>query len=121
MPDAGPAAESDDDDGEWEPSIVETVAKTGEGVEELLETLADHVEWLSESGELETQARKRYRAEIQTLLREDTAALLEEEIDARGGLDAYVDRVIEKETDPYSVADELIAPIEACVRDRRER
>ena len=120
--DAMPDEETDtggDDEG-WEPPIVETVAKTGEGVEEFLETLADHVEWLSESGELETQARKRYQAEIQTLLREDTAALLEEELEARGGLEAYVDRVLKKETDPYSVADELIAPIEACVQDRRK-
>jgi LAO/AO transport system kinase len=120
--DAMPDEETDteDDDEGWEPPIVETVAKTGEGVEEFLETLADHVEWLSESGELETQARKRYQAEIQTLLREDTAALLEEELEARGGLEAYVDRVLKKETDPYSVADELIAPIEACVQDRRK-
>jgi LAO/AO transport system kinase len=120
--DAMPDEETDteDDDEGWEPPIVETVGKTGEGVEEFLETLADHVEWLSESGELETQARKRYQAEIQTLLREDTAALLEEELEARGGLEAYVDRVLKKETDPYSVADELIAPIEACVQDRRK-
>ena len=113
--------ETDTDEGSgWEPQIVETVAKTGAGVEEFLETITEHVTWLTESGELETQAKKRYRAEIQTLLREDTAALLEEELTARGGLDAYLDRVFEKETDPYSIADELIGPIEACVRERRE-
>jgi LAO/AO transport system kinase len=105
----------------WEPRIVETVAKTGEGVEEFLETIAEHAGWLADSGELEAQTRKRYEAEIKTLLREDTAALLEEELAARGGLEAYVDRVLERETDPYSVADELVAPIEDCVRERRER
>ncbi len=103
----------------WEPQIVETIAKSGEGVEAFLETIADHVTWLNESGELETHTRKRYEAEIQTLLREDTAALLEEELKSRGGLSRYVDRVLRKETDPYTVADELIEPIEACVRERR--
>ncbi len=102
----------------WEPTIIETVAKTGEGVEEFLGTIADHVAWLAESGEFDAQARKRYEAEIKTLLREDTAALLEEELEARGGIDAYLDRVLEKETDPYSIADEIIAPVEACVRER---
>ncbi len=111
-PDAG------DDGVGWEPKIVETVAKTGEGVEEFLETIADHVAWLIESGEIDAQSRKRYEAEIKTLLREDTAALLEEELEARGGLEAYLDRVLKKETDPYSVADEIVAPIEACVRER---
>ncbi|WP_299237108.1 methylmalonyl Co-A mutase-associated GTPase MeaB [Natronomonas sp.] len=110
----------DEADPGWEPPIVETVAKNGDGVETFLETIADHAAWLAESGEREAQARERYAAEIETLLREDTASLLEEELDARGGLESYVDRVLRKETDPYSVADELVAPIEACVRDRRE-
>jgi LAO/AO transport system kinase len=111
--------EDEEDDG-WEPAIVETVAKTGEGVDEFLATLADHAEWLVETGELETQERQRYAAEIRTLLREDTASLLAEEIDARGGLDQYVDAVVARETDPYSVADDLIDPLEECVRERRD-
>ena len=121
---AGDEVESDDadeDDGTgWEPRIVETVAKNGDGVEEFLSTITEHVSWLAESGELEAQTRKRYEAEIKTLLREDTAALLEEELAARGGVETYVDRVLERETDPYSVADELVAPIENCFRERRE-
>ncbi|WP_336136847.1 methylmalonyl Co-A mutase-associated GTPase MeaB [Natronomonas amylolytica] len=111
--------EDDDEDG-WEPAIVETVAKTGEGVDEFLATLADHAEWLVETGELEAQERQRYTAEIRTLLREDTASLLAEEIDARGGLEGFVDDLVARETDPYTVADELIEPLEECVRDRRE-
>lgn len=114
------AGSDGDDETGWEPRIVETVAKNGEGVEEFLSAIAEHVAWLVDSGELEAQKRKRYEAEIKTLLREDTAALLEEELAARGGLEAYIDRVLERETDPYSVADELVAPIEDCVRERGE-
>jgi LAO/AO transport system kinase len=115
-----PDEDDDEDDDGWEPAIVETVAKTGEGVDEFLATLADHAEWLVETGELETQERQRYAAEIRTLLREDTASLLAEELDARGGLDQYVDDVVARETDPYSVADDLIDPLEDCVRERRD-
>ena len=110
----------DDRDGGWEPAVVETVAKSGDGVEEFLETIEEHVAWLVESGELESQARQRYEAEIKTLLREDTASLLTEELSARGGLEGYIDRVLRKETDPYTVADELMAPLEDCVAGRRE-
>jgi len=111
-----------DEDGEegWEPTVVETVAKSGDGVEEFLETIEKHVAWLTESGELESQARQRYEAEIKTLLREDTASLLSEELSARGGLEGYIDRVLRKETDPYTVADELVAPLEDCVAGSRE-
>jgi LAO/AO transport system kinase len=112
--------EDEDDDG-WKPAIVETVAKTGEGVEGFLDTIDDHVAWLVESGELEAKTRQRYEAEIKTLLREDTGSLLEDELSARGGLDAYVDRVLKRETDPYTVADELMRPLEDCVAEERER
>ncbi|MFO7925419.1 MAG: methylmalonyl Co-A mutase-associated GTPase MeaB [Halobacteriota archaeon] len=115
----GTIDEEEDDDG-WEPSIVETIAKTGEGVEGFLDTIDEHVAWLVESGELEAQTRQRYEAEIKTLLREDTASLLEEELGARGGIDAYVDRILERETDPYTVADELMAPLEECVAKAQE-
>jgi LAO/AO transport system kinase len=102
-----------------EPPIVETVARTGDGVEEFLEVLADHSRWLERTGEREAQARKRYAAEIRTLLREDGAALVEAELEARGGLDAYVDAVAARETDPYRVADEVLAPLADCVEDER--
>ena len=102
-----------------EPPIVETVARTGDGVEKFLEALADHSRWLDRTGERETQARKRYAAEIRALLREDSAALVEAELEARGGLDAYVDAVAARETDPYRVAEEVLAPLADCVRDER--
>jgi LAO/AO transport system kinase len=118
------ASESGADDGSgddpsWSPHIVETVAKRGDGLAELLSVLDDHREYLVASGRLETKARDRYAAEIRTLLREDTADLLAEEIDARGGIEGFVDRVLDRETDPYAVADELLAPIEECVEEKR--
>ncbi|MEF8908461.1 MAG: methylmalonyl Co-A mutase-associated GTPase MeaB, partial [Haloarculaceae archaeon] len=103
-----------DDDG-WTPPIVETVANRGEGVEDVLEALAGHRTHLEESGEGEEQTRTRYAEEVRTLLREDLNGLLAAEIDRRGGLDAYVDDILAGETDPYSVADELLAPIADCI------
>ncbi len=120
LADSDDGAGDDEDEEGWEPAIVETVAKTGEGVDEFLETIADHVAYLGESGELEAQARQRYEAEIKALLREDTAGLLNDELAARGGLESYIDAVLEKETDPYAVADELMGPLEECVADARD-
>jgi LAO/AO transport system kinase len=105
----------------WKPPIVETVAKSGEGIDDLLAALGDHREFLETSGQLDTIARDRYASEIRTLLREDTAELLTEEIEARGGLEAFVDDVMARESDPYTVADELLGPVEECVRERGDR
>jgi LAO/AO transport system kinase len=112
--------EERDDEDEWTPPVIETVAKTGEGVEGFMEKVEAHGSWLTESGEIEENARERYAAEIRTLLRQDTASLLREEMEARGGIDEYAEAVLRKETDPYSVVDEILKPVEDCVRERED-
>jgi LAO/AO transport system kinase len=102
----------------WEPPIVETVANRGEGVEEFLAALGDHGDYLDRSGGREQQARDRFAAEIRTLLREDANGLLADELDRQGGLDAHVDAVMARETDPYTVVDEVLAPLRECLSDR---
>jgi LAO/AO transport system kinase len=104
----------------WEPQIIETVADRGEGVDELLGVLEDRQAYLEDSGELEAQARTRYAEEIRTLVREDINDLLAGEIEHRGGLDRFVERVLARETDPYTVADDLVEPIAECVERTRE-
>ncbi|WP_135805650.1 methylmalonyl Co-A mutase-associated GTPase MeaB [Halorussus marinus] len=115
----GDADERADDEG-WTPSVVETVAKTGEGVERLVETLADHYDYLESSGALEAKARTRYAEEIRNLLREDVGQLLEAEIERRGGMEELLADVVACETDPYAVADEVIEPLERCLEAPRE-
>ncbi|MFD1512143.1 methylmalonyl Co-A mutase-associated GTPase MeaB [Halomarina rubra] len=112
-------ARETDDEG-WTPQVVETVAEDGTGVEGLIETLANHATYLEESGKGEERARQRYAEEIRTLLREDVNQLVAGELRSRGGIDEYVERVLDRETDPYAVADELVAPIEDCVEAERD-
>jgi len=111
----------DPDEAAWDPRVVETVATDATGVDELIDTLGEHATWLRETGQIDDRARTRYAEEIRQLIRSDTAALLEEVIDARGGIDGLADDVLAKETDPYSVADELVGPVRQCVEEELER
>jgi len=104
----------------WTPQIVETVATRGEGVEELIALFDEHDDYLRRTGRLETQVRDRYASEIRTLLREDAAELLEAEIEHRGGMAALVEAVVADETDPYTLADEILGPIEEHVERRHD-
>ncbi len=111
-------AETDADVSEseaWEPPIVETVANRGEGVEQFLATLSDHGDYLDRTGGREQQARDRFAAEIRTLLREDANRLLAGELHRQGGLDEHVDTVMARETDPYTVVDDVLAPLRECL------
>lgn len=103
--------QTDDDEEEdlhWEPVIVETVSKTGDGVEELVELFAEHAEFLDTSGLRTHKARTRTEEELRTLLREDTNRLIEQEIDTHGGIDRLVDEIMTGSTDPYAVANSII-------------
>ncbi|QDX39648.1 methylmalonyl Co-A mutase-associated GTPase MeaB [Salarchaeum sp. JOR-1] len=106
----------DRDEDDWEADIVETVANTGEGVDELLSVFDAHADWLDETGKRDELERKRTAEEIRTLLRNDAGALVEEEVERRGGMDDLVERVVRRETDPYSVADDVLEPFRDAVR-----
>ena len=115
------AADDEADESEtWNPPIVETVANRGEGVEDFLDALANHGAYLDRTGRREGQARERFAAEIRTLLREDANELLVDELDRRGGIEQYVDAVIERHTDPYTVVDEVLKPLRECLDERRD-
>jgi len=100
---------------DWKPRVVETVAKDGDGVDEFLDVLAEHRDVLESTGMKEAKARTRYAEEIRTLLREDLGDLVEAELDDQGGMADFVDSVLARDTDPYAVAADVLAPVEDCV------
>ncbi|MBB6645801.1 methylmalonyl Co-A mutase-associated GTPase MeaB [Halobellus ruber] len=115
--DTDPTAPADSDSGapEWEPRVVTTVATAGEGIDDLVDAFDAHAAYLRASGAGTERARSRHAAEIRRLVREDANVLLDAEIRRRGGLDALADRVLAGETDPYTVASEILDPIADCV------
>ncbi|KAB1192118.1 methylmalonyl Co-A mutase-associated GTPase MeaB [Haloferax sp. MBLA0076] len=102
----------------WTPQVVETIATTAEGIDELVETLSDHYTYLAESGELDEKARQRAAEEIRQLLRSDVNRLLERELDDRGGIEDFASAVVDKETDPYAVTEDVLEPLRDCLEGR---
>ncbi|MFC6991928.1 methylmalonyl Co-A mutase-associated GTPase MeaB [Haladaptatus sp. GCM10025707] len=109
-----------DSDDDWEPLVVETIAKSGEGIAEFLDALSEHYAYLEDSGRLEEKARTRYAEEIRALLRADIGSLISEEVEDQGGIEALVDEVVAREADPYTIADRIMEPLEDCVSERRQ-
>jgi LAO/AO transport system kinase len=105
-------------DDDWTPRVVETIATSGDGLDTFLDALDEHFEFLVDSGQLDEQTRLRYAEEIRTLVREDVRSLLETEIDRQGGMDDFVAAVVARDTDPYTVADEIVGPLEECLDEQ---
>lgn len=93
--------------GAWQPPIVKTVATTGEGVPALRAKL-DEFRASGETGPLQLRRRERWRLRLLTLLRQN---LFERALSDRlgdGVIDARIEDLVARRTDPYTVVDELI-------------
>ena len=88
---------------EWTPPIVETIATSGDGVEQLLASIGAHRSHLSGSDELERRRRLRAARELAAAVRQR----VEDEVDVAGE-EGLVARVASHEIDPWSAADILI-------------
>ncbi|ELZ00145.1 methylmalonyl Co-A mutase-associated GTPase MeaB [Natrialba asiatica] len=115
--DAGRAGNDTDSPAEWTPSIVETVATDGTGVDTFIDELAAHRSFLVDSGTHAEKVRERYAEEIRTLLREDINTLLETELEEAGGVEDLAEAVRTGDTDPYAIATEVLSPVAACLEE----
>lgn len=99
-----------DEEAGWLPPVRATVASTGEGIEELDASIAEHRQYLLSSGELERRRRGRYQAELQAVVegywRERFFAYWQQ----AGQWEAVVEQLLRKETDPFTAARELLQP-----------
>jgi LAO/AO transport system kinase len=98
--------------GAWRPPICKTVAarETGNGIDEVLEKIAAHRDWLESSGEGHRRRAERAAREIEAIA---LAALRERMGDVHGSaaLGALAEQVVAGETDPFRAADELLAQL----------
>jgi LAO/AO transport system kinase len=96
----------------WRPPIVATVGSTGQGVPELWDAVLAHREHSEKTGQLAERREFRLREE----LREIVARRLEQrarEICTGDRWDALTVDVLNHTVDPWSAADEMLAPVQA--------
>lgn len=92
---------------EWQVKVLKSVASAAEGIIELLAEIDEHRQWLVSSGEWIVRERLRAAHAIENILR----AELTRRILARmptTGLDGLVERVRRRESDPYTVASQIL-------------
>ncbi|MFC5998572.1 methylmalonyl Co-A mutase-associated GTPase MeaB [Quadrisphaera sp. GCM10027208] len=96
--------------GDWRPPVVKSVASRSEGVDDVMEALDKHWDWLQSSGELGRRRHRRAADEIEALA---VTALRERIGDLRSGrgLDDLAAQVVAGDLDPYTAADRLVAAV----------
>jgi LAO/AO transport system kinase len=98
-------AERGEDD--WKPPIVQTVAQSGQGVDEVVGRIDAHRQWMESTGELGRRRVRRTRDEIEAIAVTSLRARWGD-VHQRTELDDLAEQVVAGKSDPYAAADSLL-------------
>lgn len=92
---------------EWEPGVVLTEAIHSKGTEELVREILSHRHALISSGGLEKRRKERAKLELIEAIESSLKSYISNRIDDHC-LEKLVDELVQKKTDPYSAARQII-------------
>jgi LAO/AO transport system kinase len=95
-------------EGSWRPPVLKTEAQRGTGVEELVEAVLAHHEWLELSGEMDRLLREKHATLFQTLLKERLFAEVWGPLQKNGDFEVLIDDIVARTRDPYSAVEEIL-------------
>jgi LAO/AO transport system kinase len=94
---------------EWTPPIVKTIASKGEGVDELVEAVGAHREWVVDPERGADKRMRRLSHELLTVFRETLARESERRLSSQ--IAESLVAIAAREDDPYSATDRLIGSL----------
>jgi LAO/AO transport system kinase len=100
-----PQAASDEQ--RWQVTVLKTIAAESVGVEELRAQVERHRAWLVKSGEMAVREQLRVANTLENIIRVELNRRILARMPA-GSLDAMVDAIRQRKTDPYTAAAELL-------------
>ena len=92
---------------DWKPSVVKTIAITGEGIAELVDNISQHKAYL-DSGAIHVQSRQRIETELEEAVKRKLTEVILDNLKRREEFGELVDKILAKKTDPYSAAELLL-------------
>lgn len=97
--------------GAWKTPVIKTIASDNEGVGELLNKIEEHREYLIKNKKLEERRRERYEAELVEIIKRRLTTLIIDEPKLREKMGSLVEKILRKEADPYTAADEILGTV----------
>jgi len=92
----------------WSVPVLTTTAQTGEGVDELLQVIDQHRDWMARSGQLEARRRDRARVRVQDVTERELRRALRASTDVATIMERGIDGIQVGDESPYSVARQML-------------
>jgi LAO/AO transport system kinase len=100
--------ESDDEESRWKVVVMKTVSTEGTGIDELRQRIEAHRRWLLDSGEMALREQLRIANTLENIIRAELNRRIAASMPA-GSLDALVEQIRRRESDPYTAAAGLLS------------
>lgn len=91
--------------------VLQTTARDSKGVKELMDEVGRHEDHLRSTGRFEERRRVRYEAELLEIIRKRLMTMIFDEERFKEKVETLLDLIQQKEMDPYSAADEILAKL----------
>ena len=89
----------------WEPPVIETIATTGSGVDQLWAAISAHREHLDSTGAIVRRRRIRAAAQFSAAVRQSIG----DTVDGVTGTDDLIAEIVDHRIDPWTAADQALA------------
>ena len=99
------------DTGGWLPKVYKTVATKGDGIAELVDAIFEHKAFLDERDLRKKKGRERSERAFLTLLQETLTARTIERFKRNGSMKELIERIADRELDPYTAVEEVLESI----------
>ncbi|MCL2874460.1 MAG: methylmalonyl Co-A mutase-associated GTPase MeaB [Defluviitaleaceae bacterium] len=96
------------DSSEVRPPVLKTIAQTGEGVSEMLEEADKLFYNMKESGKLQKRRKRNLKIEVENILTSIFVKKVNKVAAETGLMDDYADKMSKKESDPFTVAEDIL-------------
>ncbi len=96
---------------EWRPPVIRTIATRGEGIDELIEAIFKHYNYLKEKGILAQKRRERVKREITESIKEKLWNKYFLSSRWKDLIDRCVDNVVSGKETPYTVVEKILKEI----------
>ena len=100
-----------DSSGDWKPPIVQTNSLEGKGISEFWEAAQDHRRYLEDSGKLQQRRKDRVHREFIDQVEYLVKSEVWNRIQAEVSMEELVEDLVNRRSDPYSLARELLSRI----------
>jgi len=91
--------------------VLGAVAIESRGITEIVDEIEKHHSELEISGEMAEHRRRRYQAELVEIIRKRLMNLIFDEAVFKGKVEGLLDRIQDREIDPYSAAEEILSRV----------